>query len=249
MSQLVKPVAPRLRGIPLNVGLALDCAFYEGGGSLTRDLVNRSVGVFAGNPLWSTDFYGRGVDFSGSGMNVQFPDTAQVSFVNGVSISTRFKTSNNNPNKVIVSKRLAFNSTGIPFELVIDQQQVSFRCVGNSTLNTGNIISFGNWNHVVCTWDGTTKIIYVNGVQVTSATQSGPITDNSIAVTVGALPSGSEEFQGHLNDVKVWNRAISLQEVLRIWNDPFVMYTKKQEDYYDLPTAPSPVSGSFFFNS
>ena len=71
------------------------------------------------------------------------------------------------------------------------------------------------WNHVVATFDGSTKRIYVNGVQKTSANVTGTITANTTGnAYVGTYGSfNGYPFNGQISTVKVYNRALTADEV------------------------------------
>ena len=72
---------------------------------------------------------------------------------------------------------------------------------------------------VSATWDGETVRAYINGKQTNSMSLSGSITNNTTAIVVGALPpNGGENWNGSLDDVRVYNRALSAAEVLQLYN-------------------------------
>ncbi|MDD5524483.1 MAG: fibronectin type III domain-containing protein [Smithella sp.] len=88
----------------------------------------------------------------------------------------------------------------------------------SSTALTAN-----TWNHVVGTYDGTTAKIYVNGVLAGStagAITVGTTTNNlligqSLGSSSGGFqsPTGEDNFYGAIDDVRLYNRALSLGEV------------------------------------
>ena len=73
------------------------------------------------------------------------------------------------------------------------------------------------WIHVAATWDGTTIRLYYNGVQESSLAFAGPIATNTIPLALGAQVTGagvaSRWFDGEMDDVRVYDRALSLAEV------------------------------------
>ena len=76
---------------------------------------------------------------------------------------------------------------------------------------TGSVLTPGQWNHVATTFDGTTYRAFVNGVAVYS--------DSSFAgrtpTTVSQLDIGRVDnyFQGGIDDVRIFNRALSPSEI------------------------------------
>jgi hypothetical protein len=61
--------------------------------------------------------------------------------------------------------------------------------------------------------------IYNNGVLSGSANQSaGSRSAGSTNVTIGALSGGATPFNGNIDDVRIYNRILSTQEILQIYN-------------------------------
>ncbi|MCG8581281.1 MAG: T9SS type A sorting domain-containing protein [Bacteroidales bacterium] len=79
----------------------------------------------------------------------------------------------------------------------------------------------GNWYHVVVTADapGSAQKVYINN-QLTSATNPGGATygqTNSI-LTIGYAAYGGEFFNGIIDDVQIYNKALSSTEVSELYN-------------------------------
>ena len=76
------------------------------------------------------------------------------------------------------------------------------------------------WSHLTATYDGTTLRLYRNGVQIGSRAQTG-----SMRVTTGALRLGGnalwgEYFHGVMDDVRIYNRALTPAEIQTDMNTP-----------------------------
>ena len=79
-------------------------------------------------------------------------------------------------------------------------------------------IPANTWTFVVGTYDGTTMREYINGVQV--GTLAGAFTP-SILTTTGGYNIDQEEgeyFPGLINDVRVYNRALSATQIAAMYN-------------------------------
>jgi hypothetical protein len=75
----------------------------------------------------------------------------------------------------------------------------------------------GQWYQVACTSNGSTLVIYINGVQDNTAGSAAPGT-NATAFTIGdTLAAATDLFDGMLDDVRVYNRALSGDEVAGIY--------------------------------
>ncbi len=90
---------------------------------------------------------------------------------------------------------------------------------GNTTLNT-------SWNHVCVTYDGSSNAsgikLYLNGVaETTSSTGQTSITgtlSNSHPVNIGARNSSDLFFNGSIDEVAVFNRALNTTEIAALYN-------------------------------
>ena len=69
------------------------------------------------------------------------------------------------------------------------------------------------WTHLAATYDGTTLRFFVNGVQVASKASPGPIKVSSGALRIGGNGIWGEYFRGLIDDVRVYNRALTATEI------------------------------------
>jgi hypothetical protein len=88
-------------------------------------------------------------------------------------------------------------------------------------LDSATPIPERKWTHVASTYDGATLRIYVNGVLDHSLAVTGTTCANADALIIGAKvkPSaGISEayFDGRIDDVRVYRRALSASEIGRI---------------------------------
>lgn len=91
---------------------------------------------------------------------------------------------------------------------------------GTSHLNDGQ------WHYVAMTYAGTSTAagvkLYVDGVLESSLIQSDTLDSNSILnnvpFTIGSRENGGVPFSGELDEVQVWNRALTAQEIADVYN-------------------------------
>jgi len=74
------------------------------------------------------------------------------------------------------------------------------------------------WNHIVATYDGSTAKLFVNGTEVASdtGTLSGALKDSAWAPRVGAYSAGSSEYDGSMDDFRVYSTALNGVDVQAI---------------------------------
>jgi hypothetical protein len=97
--------------------------------------------------------------------------------------------------------------------------EIRFFIEGWSTNVAFATINPQQWNHVVGVWDGTTIQIYVNGVAGTSDTYSGTMTTSN-PFEIGRLGTDAFNIDGQIDDVRIYNRALSLAEVKALYSEP-----------------------------
>ncbi|MFC1713094.1 LamG domain-containing protein [Candidatus Poribacteria bacterium] len=78
------------------------------------------------------------------------------------------------------------------------------------------IIELNVWIHTAVTWDGSTMMIYKDGVEVGTLPKVGKLaTDPAVKMAIGNQPDGAENrpFDGIIDDVAIWNRPLTPAEI------------------------------------
>lgn len=90
--------------------------------------------------------------------------------------------------------------------------------VSTSVATMNNAITLNQWQHVAVTYAGTSCTFYVNGASIGN---SGSITNPSSGSTsfiVGNNSSGTNNFDGKIDGVKIYNIALTGADILNIYN-------------------------------
>jgi hypothetical protein len=88
-------------------------------------------------------------------------------------------------------------------------------------VNTARAITPGVWNHVAVTWDGSRIKMYINGALVSDDAQTLDAAAGIYPVRVGRSGGGPAFwFNGLIDEVCVYSRALSADEILRNYNNP-----------------------------
>lgn len=86
---------------------------------------------------------------------------------------------------------------------------------GDQALASPPQLPAGEWKHVALTYDGTTMRLYVDGVEIAARAQTGGIIATDGALRIGGNASWGEFFTGVIDEVRVYNRALSAAEIAR----------------------------------
>jgi len=190
------------------------------GGTRLHDLSGRqNWGTLTGmaNDDWVVSG-GRGaLDFDGVNDHVA---AKQVYTVNSISISTWSQVSTGSTQFGYIVDL----STGVGVAAGIgtnsDATQVRW------VLNDGSNISIcdlavsnpaNTMSHWLGTWNGSTAIFYLNGVQMASATSTRILSTAAQNIYIARLFSANRYVLGKIDDVRIYSRALSASEVRQIY--------------------------------
>jgi hypothetical protein len=78
------------------------------------------------------------------------------------------------------------------------------------------------WNHVVFVYDGQNSILYLNEKQVDIQSQTGNVIVNNFDLIFGGrlyMGNSGTYYNGLIDEIGIWNRALTQDEVKKLWND------------------------------
>ena len=112
------------------------------------------------------------------------------------------------------------SSMDSPYALLIRNYKITF--LPNREHYYGSIdVPTEEWVHIVVTWDGNTIKYYINGVKDNredSYSNTLNIVDNDLVIGKDA-PGVTEWFNGNLDDLYLYNRALSESEVQELYQN------------------------------
>lgn len=204
-----------------------DEASWSGVAGEVIDSIGTNHGIAVNGATTNSDSkYGRAGNFTrassqyvncGSGSSLKLSSTLTLSaWVKPTSVTVDqticgyWVTSSGTNNAYLLSLRSGY----IAFE--IQQSNNAF----GSLNTTGLTPTAGAWQHIVATADGTTMRVYRNGtVSPTTASYNGTInTSSTTFFAIGRLNFPTWYFGGLIDDVRLYNRALSASEVTDLYN-------------------------------
>ena len=164
--------------------------------------------------------------FNGTSNYIDVADNNLLDFTNQYSISGWIyttATSGNSSSRTIVSK--AKNSTQTGLSLNLDNLQ-SYKITADNTDGSGahlivsdTIPTLNKWYHTVLTYDGTNLQIYINGQLAKSTAATISLLNSTHSLTIGSQQiSLNDYFSGKIDDIGLWNRALTQQEITALNN-------------------------------
>ncbi|HEY7708553.1 MAG TPA: LamG domain-containing protein, partial [Candidatus Entotheonella sp.] len=93
--------------------------------------------------------------------------------------------------------------------------------IGNGTTDNvldsvSTIAGDQQYHHFACTWDGSNLRVYIDGVQNNSVAQTITPQANTSPLYIGQFGGDVDYFDGAIDDVRIYNRALSAQEIARL---------------------------------
>jgi len=74
-------------------------------------------------------------------------------------------------------------------------------------------IPLNAWTHIATTYDGANQRFYINGALVATKAQTGSIAVGNQPLRIGGNNVSGEFFRGVIDEVRIYNRALSLAEI------------------------------------
>lgn len=194
---------------PNNLSLVSYWSFNEGVGSVAGDFSgNGNNGTLNSSPTWGTGKLGKGLSFSGSSQNVSatipasastYTVSAWIKYQGAVPIST-------------IKVALGFGSGTADATLWMGYASDGSLAVSDSQLDlkSSTIRNSNEWQHVVAVVSGGILTAYANGVSIGS---TGMSSRSSNALIVGNYPGNGFPFNGAVDEVRIYSRALTSQEV------------------------------------
>lgn len=137
---------------------------------------------------------------------------ALVNPTGAVTMAAWIKPSNWIGNRRIIQK--GASTTG--FRLTGENSLLTFSLDGTSRIVTAALPAVNTWTHVAAVYDGAAMRLYVNGSPAATVNATGALPVTSDDLFIGASSASailSEKFQGLMDDVRLYDRALNPVEI------------------------------------
>ena len=223
----------------------------DGSGTTATDIVGSNDGAESGTVGWDVTSLGNAPDFDGTDDRFEVDDAGDFDFGTG---------------DFSVSAWVYYDTIAAGFTQVFTRGDTSlgtacwFGIYKNSSTNKfifdvdDNILkasatssvsaTSGTWFHVVGVRNsGGTNVIYINGVSTGTASDSGNsisqtgATNQELRIGCQRVAGTYQEFHdGNIQNVRIWNRALSADEITLLYERPFEGIEYGDAFHYDPPT-------------
>ena len=185
------------------------------GGSALDSSGLGNVGTLSG-PVRTTGRYGGGLQFDGVNDWVTVADASSLDLTTGMTLEawvrpaalgTVWRTAviKEQPGQLAYALYAGTDNASRPSGHVFVN--------GDRALLGPSALPLNTWSHLAATWDGLLLRMYVNGAQVSSSALTGTATTSSSPLRIGGNAVWPEWFNGVIDEVRVYNRALSAAEI------------------------------------
>ena len=208
-------------------GLIASYGFEEGSGSTVTDVSGSgNTGTINGATWTVSGKYGSALVFNGTSAKVTINDTASLHLTTAMTLEAWVNPStiDSTWRDVIYKGDDNFYLSGCSFYGGVPVAGGRFGSSGTNgeAYSTGQL-ALGVWTHVACTYDGTTIRLYLNGTQVASKAQTGNMATSTNPLQIGGDSIYGQYFAGIIDEVRVYNRALSATEIQQDMITPVVV--------------------------
>lgn len=156
--------------------------------------------------------------FGGTSTYVNVPGSAYA-FSGPFSISLWMNENSSAVSEVVVSEQTGGAGTGYFINTYPTNTEVQIAITSSTfSYTTGPAPYFGTWEMVTMVYDGTSLSIYINGSLSGSAVSAAPYNPSGALVMGETQRGGFHDFSGSLDDVRIYNRALSPAEIMALYN-------------------------------
>ena len=212
---------------PLNKDLVMHLAMNEGHGDKVQDLsMNGNHGTLGGfsfpsTPVsgWNPGRTGVGLKFDGTDDYIDCGNNTSLAITDEITISMWIHRDTDSG----TYERLLFkNGVADYYVQISDTDKFIFRIGGLDAVSSLIDIKIGEWVLATAKYDGAFSKIFLDGVFDNSVSNAGAIPTSAGNLEIGRF--GSYKFNGSIDQVRIYSRALTAKEVQDYYTNPWQVY-------------------------
>jgi len=194
-------------------------SFDEGSGDTVKDVVGGNDGKFVGGKLnWVDAKFEKGIEFTGKNIHVAVKKDPALELESSVTLAVwvNFAATGGREEIVSYDDSYVITSEGGIFKSFIHQ--------ANWPMANGKTqIVTGEWYFAATVFDGKNVNLYVNGELDGTIAAPGNIAYQNTEMWFGAAPADPGQawyFNGIMDEVEIYNKAMTADEMKNLYNSP-----------------------------
>jgi cysteine-rich repeat protein len=204
-------------------GLVSHWPFDDVEGGITKDIQSSHEGTVIDSKIVLGKFE-NSLEFDGVNDYVEIPHSPDFDFSTAFSVSVWFNIDTLTKNQGLVYKGPYNNQWGtwsLNYAQSGNVDGLKFILGNAGTIVNGKVPTSGVWHHVVATYDGINAILYLDGVLDSSTSVISPLLIGNHPIHLGRYygDSTNRYFDGKMDDLMVFNKALTASEVINLFNE------------------------------
>jgi hypothetical protein len=179
---------------------------------------NGNNGSISGATWTTSGKYGHALSFNGTNARVNINNATSLQLRSGMTLEAWVY-----PTSVSSAWRDVIYKGNDNYYLEGSSPNSSRPAMGGTfggTLYGTSPLSANTWSHLAASYDGATMRLYVNGVQVATRAQTGAIATSTNPLQIGGDSIYGQYFAGRIDEVRIYNRALSAAQIQNDMNTP-----------------------------
>ena len=238
ITNLYNSSLPQTACLPANVPTTGLVGYWPFCGNANDESGNGNNGTNNGATLTADRFGNANSAYNFDGINdlISIPDSNALSITNNITMSAWVYVNSDSQNyHSILYKRLNgnwsynlslsyyFGPGGSPSEVnkVFSGRRNNFGAQLEYKFSNEPVV-FGQWFHITVKIENNVITFYKNGIDMGFNLYGNqftiPMINQAIGLTIGSNGDGGEWFNGKLDDIGIWNRALTQEEITNLYN-------------------------------
>jgi len=193
---------------------AADKQSYSGSGSIYRDLSGQNNDCTLRNGPTFSNNNGGCIVLDGTDDNVYCP-TSNFDNITNLTYDLWFNPNNITGIRTLIAKELIckYRINNGTLETLSSSNGSSWNL---NNISTSSIISLNRWyNATLAVVSNGNISLYLNGTLISSISLGGALGTSLEKIIIGSYGNGPEPFSGRISQAKIYNRALSANEILQ----------------------------------
>ena len=180
-------------------------------GAIEDSTSNNNAGTDYGNPAFNANgLINSAISFDGTDDFINMSNSASLQFIDSLTIEAWAKLDSFGSGSDVDALLRKGEANPNDFQLAVHDQRLELIIEENDDggLHGSTTLSATTWLHLVGTWNGTTRKVYLNGTEDGSGSKTGVITPDTRAMYIGGR-AGTDLSAGIIDEVRASNKVRS----------------------------------------
>src|SRR5262245_2689323 len=205
-------------------GLVAAYAFNSAADAAISDQSGDGNNATGTNVTSAAGIFGNAFSFNGTNSWVTIPDNNSLDLTTGMTLEAWVKPTASGGYRTVFFKEKPGDGVYSMYSTNVDfpgpASYIALNNGGSGMADGADALPLNAWSHLTTTYDGSLLNLYVNGNLVKSRSAPGAIATSAGALRIGGNSLFGEYFAGLIDEVRVYNRALSPGEILSDMNTP-----------------------------